>query len=110
MDKINVGEKKFILVVKKVSFGEARKLCFLALKDMRDINGRGTVYRFITTGDSWEMVRFDGTFEISKKMDILFDTLDKDEQKWMDDHSMLMDCLNVALSNGGIKKDMIMEV
>ncbi|RPB23803.1 hypothetical protein L211DRAFT_786034, partial [Terfezia boudieri ATCC MYA-4762] len=66
--------------------------------------------RYLETGDSWRMVRFDGAFEISEKMDILFDTMGEDEQRWMDDHSMLVDCLNVALSNGGIKKDVIMEV
>lgn len=64
MDSVSLREKSFVLVVeaKKVSLGEARKQCFLSLKDMRDNNGGGSVYGFITTGDSWRMVSYDGTF------------------------------------------------
>ncbi|KAF8420692.1 hypothetical protein EV426DRAFT_576270 [Tirmania nivea] len=84
MDKIAEGEKKFVLVVeaKKVSLGEARKLCFLALKDMRDNNCGDTVYGFITTGDSWRMISYNGFFEISEEMKVLFDTMDEDKQRW----------------------------
>ena len=104
MDCISLSEKNFVLIVeaKKVSLGEARKQCFLFMRDMQENNGGGTIYGFITTGDSWRMVSYDGTFKITEKMELLFDTMDEDKQRWMEDYSVLVDCLNVALSNGGI--------
>ncbi|KAG0137885.1 hypothetical protein HOY82DRAFT_588833 [Tuber indicum] len=68
MDYISLYERKYILVVeaKKVSLGEARKQCFLTMKDMWDCNGGGTVYRFITMGDFWRMITFDGEFKITQ--------------------------------------------
>ena len=104
MDCISLGEMNFMLIVeaKKVSLGEARKQCFLSMRDMQENNGGGTIYGFITTGDSWRMVSYDGGFRITEKMELLFDTMGEDKQRWMEDYSMLVDCLNVALSNGGI--------
>ena len=55
--------------------------------------------------DSWRiMVSYDGTyaFKITEKMELLFGTMDGDKRRWMEDYSVLVDCLNVALSNGGI--------
>jgi len=103
MDYISYDEMKYVLVAeaKKASLGEARKQCFLSLKDMRDCNGGGTVYGFITMGDSWRMVSFDGEFKLSQKIELLFETMDEEEERWMADYSILVDCLNVALSNGG---------
>jgi len=37
------------------------KQCLLAMKDMRDNNGVGKVYGFITIGDSWRMFSYNGT-------------------------------------------------
>lgn len=64
MDLISLTEEKFVLVVeaKRVSLGEAREQCFLSMKDMRNNNGSGTVFRFITTSDTWRMSSYDGTF------------------------------------------------
>jgi len=97
-------QQNFVSIVeaKKVSLGEARKQCFLSMRDMQENNGGGTIYGFITTGDSWRMVSYDGTFKITEKMELLFDTMDEDKQRWMEDYSVLVDCLNVALSNGDI--------
>ncbi|KAG0133218.1 hypothetical protein HOY82DRAFT_538324 [Tuber indicum] len=107
MDHIPFQQKKYILVVvaKKVSLGEARKQCFLSLKDMRDCNGGGTVYGFITKGDTWRMVSFDGTFKISNQMHLMFDGMAKEEEEWMAHYSILIDCFNVALSDGA--KDLV---
>jgi len=102
MDWISVGEKKYVTIVeaKKVFLGEAQKQCFLALRNMRDRNGGGMVYGFVTMGDSWRMISFDGNFTISEKIELLFDSMAKDKGRWMSDYSILIDCLNVALSNG----------
>ncbi|RPA91459.1 PLP-dependent transferase [Choiromyces venosus 120613-1] len=107
MDYISHNEMKYILIVeaKKVSLGDARKQCFLSLKDMRDCNGGGTVYGFITIGDSWRMISFDGEFKLSNKIELLFDSMGEDEEQWMADYSILVECLNVALSNGA--KDLV---
>ncbi|KAF8429349.1 hypothetical protein BGX38DRAFT_1334627 [Terfezia claveryi] len=48
------------------------KQCFLAIKDMRDSNGGGEVFGFVTTGSHWRMVQYDGAlFEMSEEMTIL---------------------------------------
>ncbi|RPB01494.1 hypothetical protein L873DRAFT_1803199 [Choiromyces venosus 120613-1] len=93
---------KYILIVeaKKASLGEARKQCFLSLKNMRDRNGGGTVYGFVTMGDSWRMISFDGTFKMSEKIELMFDSMDKNVERWMAAYSILIDYFNVALSNG----------
>ncbi|RPA93393.1 hypothetical protein L873DRAFT_1705418 [Choiromyces venosus 120613-1] len=102
MDYISLNQMKYVLVVeaKKVSLVEARKQCFLSMKDMRDCNGGGTVYGFVTMGDAWTMISFDGKFKISEKIQLLFDTMGNDEEKWMANYSILIECCNVALSNG----------
>ncbi|KAG0640715.1 pyridoxal phosphate-dependent transferase [Tuber brumale] len=103
MDFISYDEMKYVLVVeaKGAALGEAIKQCFLALKDMRDVNSGGTVYGFVTKGDSWRMTSFDGTFTVSNKIQLLFDTMDVSEEEWMADYSVIVECLNVALSSGG---------
>jgi hypothetical protein len=83
MDFVSLRKKNLVLIVeaKMVPLGEVRKQCFLSMKDMRDNNGEGTVYGFITTGDSWRMASYDGTFQMSEKMEILFDTMDDDKER-----------------------------
>jgi len=102
LDYISRESTKYVSIVeaKKVSLGEARKQCFLSMKDMRDCNGGGIVYGFITMGDSWRMISFDGDFKISEKIELLFDTMDECKERWMKNYSILVDCFNVALSNG----------
>ncbi|KAI5839539.1 hypothetical protein DFP73DRAFT_587459 [Morchella snyderi] len=102
MDLISVTEKRYILVIegKKRSLGEAMKQCLLAMKDMRDNNGGGEVYGFVTTGESWRMISYDGTFQMTNKMDVIFDTMDEEKELWMKDYSILVDCMYAALSNG----------
>ncbi|KAG0642387.1 hypothetical protein HOY80DRAFT_1134579 [Tuber brumale] len=103
MDRISYDQEKYVLAVeaKDTSLGEAIKHCFLGLQDMRDYNGGGTVYGFVSQGDSWRMISFDGTFTVSKKIELLFDDMDENEEEWMADYSRLVECFNVALSNGG---------
>ncbi|PUU78108.1 hypothetical protein B9Z19DRAFT_1193558 [Tuber borchii] len=102
MDYICLGQTKYVLIIeaKRVSLGGARKQCFLSMKDMRDQNGGGIVYGFITNGDSWRMISFDGKFTMSEKIELMFDTMDEDKGRWMADYSILVDCFNFALSNG----------
>jgi hypothetical protein len=103
-DLISVKEEKFILVVEanRSSLGQAMKQCLLSMKDMSDNNCGGEVYGFVTTGKSWQMLRYDGaSFHMTDEMVVLFHTMDEDKARWMRDCSILVDCMNIALRNGG---------
>ena len=68
IDYISHNQVSYMLIiqVKKVSFGEVRKQCILALMNMRDCNGRYAVYYgFVTMGNFWRIVLYDSTFMIS---------------------------------------------
>ena len=81
---------------------------FVALKDMRDNNGDGKVYGVVTTGKIWQMVEYDGvSFRMTEEMIVLFLKMDKNEKRWLSSHSVIVDCLNFALNNGGIAKDVV---
>ncbi|KAI5839540.1 hypothetical protein DFP73DRAFT_208286 [Morchella snyderi] len=106
VDLISVEDEKFVLIVeaKRSSLGLAMKQCLLAMKDMRANNGGvGAVYGFVTTGESWRMISYDGTFQVTNKMDVIFDTMDEEKELWMKDFSVLVDCIYAALNNGGQK-------
>jgi len=62
MDLISMEEEKYVFVVeaKRSSLGKAIRQCTLAVKDMRDGNGEGKVYGFVTTGEIWQMFEYDG--------------------------------------------------
>jgi hypothetical protein len=106
VDNIGVAEQRVIFVIEAdSSFGEAMKLFLLAMKDARDNNGGGEVYGFLMTEDNWRMLRYDGTsFSMTRCFDVLFGRMDQNKDKWMRDYSIIVDCMNVALSNGGIVK------
>ncbi|KAA8898902.1 hypothetical protein FN846DRAFT_194803 [Sphaerosporella brunnea] len=105
VDMISVMEEKVVLVIeaKSSSLGEAMKQCLLAMKDMRDNNVEGMVYGFVTTGESWRMLSYDGTsFALTEKIEVLFEGMHGDKERWMGEYSVIVDCMNVALSNGGL--------
>jgi len=110
MDLVSVTQRNFVVIeAKKSPLGEAMKQCLLALRDMQDNNGGGEVYGFITTGESWQMIRYDGiSFEMTERMDVLFGKMGENQQRWIKDYSILVDCMYMALSVGGIaKKDAV---
>lgn len=104
IDRIAVGEERFIIIIegKKGTTSEALKQCLLSLKDARDQNGGGAVYGFITTGEFWAMIRYDGTFQMTNKMQVLFLSMKVEKVRWMKEGAVLVDCMYSALSNGGI--------
>lgn len=113
MDLVSVTEEKFVLIIeaKRSSLGEAMKQCLLAMKDAWDNNGGGLLYGFVTTGESWRMIRYNGiSFEKTEKMDVLFETMGENQQRWIEHYSALVDCINLALDTGGIvKTDIVVE-
>ncbi|KAI5839542.1 hypothetical protein DFP73DRAFT_208344 [Morchella snyderi] len=104
VDRVSVEAERYILIIeaKKASLGEAMKQCLLALKDAKDNNGGGVVFGFITTGESWRMISYDGTFQMTNKIHVLFDDMGGEIELWMKDFSVLVDCMYAALSHGGI--------
>ena len=103
MDMFSFTKEKFVLMVnvRGSSLGGAMSQCLPSLKDMRDNNGGGEVYGFVTTGIEWQMIRYDGEFQITEGMQVLFPRMDKNKELWMKQHSILVDCINVALDKGG---------
>lgn len=101
VDRISVTEEKYVFIIeaKRVSLGAAMK-CLLSMKDMGDSNHGGVVYGFVTTGESWRMLRYDGT--LFQKFDVIFETMRNNKVRWMRDCSVVVDCVYAALSNGGI--------
>lgn len=110
VDLVSVTEEKFVFIVeaKRSSLGLAMKQCLLSMKDAWDNNGGGILYGFVTTGESWQMIRYDGiSFKITEKMDVLFGTMGENQQRWIKEYSILVDCMYMALANGGVKKDVV---
>jgi hypothetical protein len=111
VDSISVTKEMFVFVIEaKRSLGKAMRKCLLEMKDMRDNNGGGKVYGFVTTGETWRMLRYDGTsFQLSERIDVMFETMGQDQERWMKDYSALVDCMFVALTNGGGLKMLAMK-
>ncbi|RPA90860.1 hypothetical protein L873DRAFT_376842 [Choiromyces venosus 120613-1] len=104
VDLIGVGNQKFVFVVeaKKSSLGEAKRQCLLAMKDMGDRNDGGVVYGFVTTGEQWQMLRYDGTvFTQTDNFLVLFREVGQEKGRWMKEASILVDCIHAALRSGG---------
>ena len=82
LDFVSWREKYPVLVIesKRVGLEGARKQCFLAMKDTREKNGGGTVYGFLTTGVDWRIPTYDGSFQISERIVLIFDTIRKDKR------------------------------
>ena len=113
MDRISVTERKFVLIVeaKRTSTGEGIKQCLLTMKDAWENNGikYGFLYGFVTTGEDWQMIRYDGvSFKKARKIVVLFEGMDQEKELWMKEYSVVVDCLYFALNNGGIiTKDVV---
>lgn len=105
VDLVSVEDEKFVLIIeaKKNSLGQAMKQCLLTMKDMSDNNGGVEMYGFVTTGEHWRMLRFDGTsFVGTNTFSVLFETMETDKDEWLKNNSVVVDCMYAALSNGGI--------
>ncbi|KAG0633431.1 hypothetical protein HOY80DRAFT_991622 [Tuber brumale] len=99
VDLIGLEPEKYVFVVeaKKSSLGEAKRQCLLAMKDMGDRNGGGMVYGFVTNGEQWQMLRYDGT--------VFTQTHNFLREKWMKEASIVVDCIHAALRSGGFVVD-----
>lgn len=61
VDLILVTEEKFVFIVeaKRLSLRQATRQCLLLMEGTRDNNTGGEVYGFVTTGESWQMLKYD---------------------------------------------------
>ena len=78
------------------------KQCLLAIRDMRDCNGECGVYGFITTGEAWQLVIYDGViWQLSGEMKLVFPWMwrDQDKETWKKENSIIVDCIYMALWN-----------
>ena len=74
----------FVMVIeaKRSSLGEAFKQCLLSMWDMRDSNGVGKMYGFVTTGKSWQMLRYDGvSFQVTDMFVATFHSMSSRSQE-----------------------------
>ena len=111
IDEIYHAEGSYVVIVeaKRSSVGVAMKQCLLSLRDARDNNERGEVYGFVTTGETWRMLTYDGNkFCVSRKFDLVFEGMAEEREKWMKEYSVMVDCMFFALRNGGVvMKDVV---
>jgi len=104
VDLIGVGKTKFIFVIvaKRKTLAEAKIQCLFAMLDMGAINRGGVVYGFITTGYHGQMIRYQGGhFTQTNNFDVMFHTMRQEEKKWLEDCSIVIDAMHVALVTGG---------
>lgn len=45
---------------------------------------QGVPYGFITTGEDWGMVKYDGTFQMAEMFTILWDSMDEERDRWVE--------------------------
>ncbi|KAF8430029.1 hypothetical protein EV426DRAFT_660083 [Tirmania nivea] len=102
---VSVDQEIFIFIVesRRNSVGKAMQQCLLEMKDMRDKNRDGKVYGFVTTGETWQMLEYDGaSFRKNEYITVVFDSMGEDKQRWMDNCSAVVDCIYFALGNRGL--------
>jgi len=106
VDEISVREEQVVFIVeaKRTCVGQAMKQILLSLKDARDNIGGGVVYGFVTTGQIWQMLSYDGaSFQMASEIMAVFNGMDGNKEGWMKNCSIIVDCLFFALENGGMK-------
>jgi len=93
------------LKISGLNCGGRIEACLLALKDLGDRNNGYIVYGFVTTGDTWRMISYDGaSFVMTDKFLVVFDTMRNNKKRWLAFHSVLVDCIYAALSSGGVPR------
>ena len=82
----------------------AFRVLLLALQDMWDAcGGKGIAYGFVTTGEEWQVVVYDGKFRVMNRLPVMFPGMEKAEMKgvWMEGFSVVVELIFQALQEGG---------
>ncbi|PUU73018.1 hypothetical protein B9Z19DRAFT_1136116 [Tuber borchii] len=101
---IGTRDRKFAFIVEaqKASIGQAKRLCMLALKEMGDNNPGGVIHGFVTSGDCWQIIRYQREiFTQTDPVQLVFRTMERDKAKWLKESSIIVDFLNAALRSEG---------
>lgn len=100
-------EGTFVLVVveakQQSTFAAAFRQLLLTLDDMWNTNGKnGVVYGFATTGEDWQMIIYNGTFQLTDKVTVMFPRMGEGDkkEKWMKEYSFIVDLMYIALTGG----------
>jgi len=107
-DMIGLKNQEFILIVETQSdsLGVAKRQCLLVMQDMRENDSTFGVYGFVTTGEFWQMLNFDGgVFTPAEILQVLFATMTQDKARWMEEAGIVVDCLHLALRSGVISSN-----
>ena len=105
MDIISVWDKRFVLIVesKKSQIQSAKNQCLLSMWDMWQNNGAGEVYGFMSSGEEWRMVKYDGVkFIMTRSFKAMFEGMEKEKELWLTDYSVVVDTIIAALLCGGM--------
>ena len=102
VDKISIKKQSFVLIIEGDCHRYMIRLCSLMMRDMWNNNRKGEVYGFVTSGDIWKIMRYDGTtFRMAEKFYVMFNSMGKAKDRWMKENSILVDCITAALRSGG---------
>jgi hypothetical protein len=94
IDTVSISKDRYLIVVevKKDIMEKGLVQCLLSLKDMYDINDdKKNVYGFVTTGVDWKLIKYDGSFNISDKMTLLFSGMSERKEEWLRKYSQVID-------------------
>ena len=101
---IGVKGRKFVFVVEAamLSIGQAKRGCMLALKEMGDNNPGGVVYGLVTSGDVWQIIRYQREiFTQTDPIEVVFRTMERNKAKWLKESSIIVNFLHAALRSEG---------
>jgi len=105
INKIETGDEKFVFVIeaKKANLLGGKIQCMLSLKDTSDNNRDGGVlYGFVTTGEEWQMIRYDGKeFVQADPFKVALRDMALKKETWWKKSAIIVDCINTALKCGG---------
>ncbi|KAG0137528.1 hypothetical protein HOY82DRAFT_547712 [Tuber indicum] len=105
VDRISTKQHSLVLIIesKRNVLGHAIRQCLLTMHDMFSLNGEGKAYGFVTTGELWRMVSYDGiTFQITDTFLAVPGRILEQKSLWIEEYSVVVDCLLIALRSGGI--------
>lgn len=93
-----------VVETKKSTLVIAFRVLLLALQDMWGAcGGKGIAYGFVTTGEEWQVVVYDGRFRVMNRLPVMFSGMEKAEMKgvWMEEFSIVVELIYQALQEGG---------
>ena len=101
---IGYGDRRLVFIVEAAqpSIWPAKRACMLALKEIGDNNPGGIVYGLVTSGDAWQIIRYQREiFTQTDPVQVVFRTMERDKAKWLKESSIIVDFLDAAMRSEG---------